>query len=70
MESCMGKSVMSGVMGFGMGGLFGMFMASVRYPPPLDQNSTNISPPILHPLTKNLPPLQNRCPTTPPTAPP
>ena len=30
MESCMGKSVMSGVMGFGMGGLFGMFMASVR----------------------------------------
>lgn len=31
MESCLGKSVMSGVMGFGMGGLFGMFMASVRY---------------------------------------
>lgn len=30
MESCLGKSVMSGVMGFGMGGLFGMFMASVR----------------------------------------
>lgn len=30
MESCMGKSVMSGVMGFGMGGIFGMFMASVR----------------------------------------
>lgn len=35
MESCFGKSVMSGVMGFGMGGLFGMFMASVRYPLPL-----------------------------------
>jgi hypothetical protein len=32
MESCFGKSVMSGVMGFGMGGLFGMFMASVRSP--------------------------------------
>jgi hypothetical protein len=32
MESCFGKTVMSGVMGFGMGGLFGMFMASVsRY---------------------------------------
>ena len=31
----MGKSVMSGVMGFGMGGLFGMFMASVRAPLPL-----------------------------------
>ena len=36
MESCLGKSVMSGVMGFGMGGLFGIFMASVRplLPPP------------------------------------
>lgn len=33
MESCFGKSVMSGVMGFGMGGIFGMFMASVRPPP-------------------------------------
>lgn len=30
MESCYGKSIMSGVMGFGMGGLFGLFMASVR----------------------------------------
>ena len=33
MESCFGKSAISGVMGFGMGGLFGMFMASVRSPP-------------------------------------
>lgn len=32
MESCAGKSVMSGVMGFGMGGVFGLFMASVRFP--------------------------------------
>lgn len=32
MESCFGKSVVSGVMGFGMGGLFGMFMASVSIP--------------------------------------
>lgn len=31
MESCYGKSIMSGVMGFGMGGLFGLFMASVRF---------------------------------------
>lgn len=30
MESCFGKAAVSGVMGFGMGGLFGMFMASVR----------------------------------------
>lgn len=29
MENCFTKSIMSGVMGFGMGGLFGMFMASV-----------------------------------------
>lgn len=30
MESCYAKTVMSGVMGFGLGGLFGAFMASVR----------------------------------------
>ncbi|RSL71185.1 Mitochondrial import inner membrane translocase subunit tim22 [Fusarium sp. AF-6] len=34
MESCYGKSVMSGVMGFGMGGVFGMFMASMSYDTP------------------------------------
>ncbi|KOS19580.1 Mitochondrial import inner membrane translocase subunit tim22 [Escovopsis weberi] len=34
MESCLGKSVMSGVMGFGMGGLFGLFMASMSYDTP------------------------------------
>ncbi|KAF7558047.1 hypothetical protein G7046_g5897 [Stylonectria norvegica] len=34
MESCAGKAVMSGVMGFGMGGLFGMFMASMSYDTP------------------------------------
>ncbi|KAI1173689.1 Tim17/Tim22/Tim23/Pmp24 family-domain-containing protein [Nemania sp. FL0916] len=34
MESCFGKSVISGVMGFGMGGLFGMFMASMSYDTP------------------------------------
>lgn len=30
MESCYAKTVMSGVMGFGLGGMFGAFMASVR----------------------------------------
>ncbi|KAF3811320.1 Mitochondrial import inner membrane translocase subunit tim22 [Colletotrichum gloeosporioides] len=34
MENCWTKSVMSGVMGFGMGGLFGMFMASMSYDTP------------------------------------
>jgi mitochondrial import inner membrane translocase subunit TIM22 len=40
MESCFGKSLMSGVMGFGMGGLFGMFMASVRQVPPPSSSPT------------------------------
>lgn len=31
METCYAKTVMSGVMGFGLGGIFGLFMASVRY---------------------------------------
>ncbi|ORY71583.1 Tim17/Tim22/Tim23/Pmp24 family-domain-containing protein [Pseudomassariella vexata] len=34
MESCFGKTAISGVMGFGMGGLFGMFMASMQYDTP------------------------------------
>ncbi|KAH6626880.1 Tim17/Tim22/Tim23/Pmp24 family-domain-containing protein [Chaetomium sp. MPI-SDFR-AT-0129] len=34
MESCYAKTVMSGVMGFGLGGLFGMFMASMAYDTP------------------------------------
>ncbi|KAH9989995.1 mitochondrial inner membrane translocase subunit Tim17/Tim22/Tim23/peroxisomal protein PMP24 [Xylariaceae sp. FL0662B] len=34
MESCFGKSALSGVLGFGMGGLFGMFMASMSYDTP------------------------------------
>ncbi|RDA92380.1 hypothetical protein CP533_4422 [Ophiocordyceps camponoti-saundersi (nom. inval.)] len=41
MESCIGKSVMSGVMGFGMGGLFGMFMASMSYDTPFGSPVTN-----------------------------
>ncbi|KAG7107937.1 Mitochondrial import inner membrane translocase subunit tim22 like protein [Verticillium longisporum] len=34
METCFAKGAMSGVMGFGMGGLFGMFMASMSYDTP------------------------------------
>jgi import inner membrane translocase subunit TIM22 len=30
MESCPGKTAVSGVMGFFLGGAFGLFMASVR----------------------------------------
>lgn len=32
MESCAGKTVMSGVMGFAIGGAFGLFMSSVCLP--------------------------------------
>ena len=35
MESCPSKLVISGVMGFGLGGMFGIFMSSMRYDTPL-----------------------------------
>lgn len=35
MESCPGKTVVSGVMGFGLGGVFGLFMSSVCPHPPI-----------------------------------
>ncbi|KEZ39629.1 hypothetical protein SAPIO_CDS9556 [Scedosporium apiospermum] len=34
MQNCFVKSAISGVMGFGMGGLFGLFMASMAYDTP------------------------------------
>ncbi|KAF2191807.1 mitochondrial import inner membrane translocase subunit tim22 [Zopfia rhizophila CBS 207.26] len=37
MESCLGKTVMSGVMGGGLGAMFGLFMASMRYDTPISQ---------------------------------
>ncbi|KAI2621751.1 mitochondrial inner membrane translocase subunit Tim17/Tim22/Tim23/peroxisomal protein PMP24 [Hypoxylon sp. NC1633] len=40
MESCFGKSAISGVMGFGMGGIFGMFMASMAYDTPFHTPGT------------------------------
>ncbi|KAM3534795.1 hypothetical protein MY4038_001876 [Beauveria bassiana] len=51
MESCIGKSVMSGVMGFGMGGLFGMFMASMSY----DTVGTSLAGNQAHQAIANLP---------------
>lgn len=35
MESCPSKLAIAGVMGFGLGGMFGVFMASMRYDTPL-----------------------------------
>jgi len=40
MESCPGKLAMSGVMGFGLGGVFGLFMSSMRYDTPMSTNAT------------------------------
>ncbi|KAL5116605.1 Mitochondrial import inner membrane translocase subunit tim22 [Pleosporales sp. CAS-2024a] len=37
MESCAGKTVMAGVMGGGLGAMFGLFMASMRYDTPMSQ---------------------------------
>ncbi|GAB7351102.1 hypothetical protein MBLNU459_g1567t1 [Dothideomycetes sp. NU459] len=34
MESCPAKTVISGTMGFGLGGAFGLFMSSMRYDAP------------------------------------
>ncbi|CAO1605939.1 MAG: hypothetical protein LQ349_002437 [Xanthoria aureola] len=45
MESCAGKTVMSGVMGFALGGAFGLFMSSMSYDTPLSaqgQQLTNL----------------------------
>lgn len=44
MESCYAKTVMSGVMGFGLGGMFGAFMASVRSSLPLPSTPSLLCP--------------------------
>src|SRR4051812_42120410 len=44
MESCPGKTAVSGVMGFALGGAFGLFMASVSF-------LFLFSHPLFHPLT-------------------
>ncbi|KAH8888721.1 Tim17-domain-containing protein [Thozetella sp. PMI_491] len=56
MESCYTKTVMSGVMGFGLGGLFGMFMASMAYDTPFHTAGagTNATPISSLPLRRQL----------------
>ncbi|KAK0727331.1 mitochondrial inner membrane translocase subunit Tim17/Tim22/Tim23/peroxisomal protein PMP24 [Lasiosphaeria miniovina] len=44
MESCYVKTAMSGVAGFGLGGLFGMFMASMAYDTPYHTAGAAVSP--------------------------
>lgn len=41
MTSCPGKSVFAGVTGFALGGVFGLFMASMAYDTPLSNPSLN-----------------------------
>ncbi|CDK28472.1 unnamed protein product [Kuraishia capsulata CBS 1993] len=44
MQSCPGKAAMSGVAGFGLGGFFGLFMASMAYDVPVGMTGvTHIS---------------------------
>ncbi|CAD0020879.1 unnamed protein product [Aureobasidium pullulans] len=43
MESCPAKTAMSGVMGFGLGGLFGLFMSSMRYDAPMTAGTDAIT---------------------------
>lgn len=43
MQSCPGKTAMSGVTGFGLGGFFGLFMASMAYDVPTGGAATHIS---------------------------
>lgn len=40
MESCPAKTVISGVMGFALGGVFGLFMASMQYDTPMHTSHT------------------------------
>lgn len=44
MESCVGKTVMAGVMGGGLGAMFGLFMASMRYDTPMGQPLATANP--------------------------
>lgn len=41
MQSCPGKTVTAGVMGFGLGGVFGLFMSSMSYDTAMGINEVN-----------------------------
>ncbi|ODQ68270.1 mitochondrial import inner membrane translocase subunit TIM22 [Nadsonia fulvescens var. elongata DSM 6958] len=43
MQSCPGKAAIAGVTGFGLGGVFGLFMASMAYDAPIGAGVTHIS---------------------------
>ncbi|KAF2746063.1 mitochondrial import inner membrane translocase, subunit Tim17/22 [Sporormia fimetaria CBS 119925] len=57
MESCLGKTVMAGVMGGGLGAMFGLFMASMRYDTPMSQPlPVNAAPGAAKPITASTAP--------------
>ncbi|KAF5874275.1 putative mitochondrial import inner membrane translocase subunit tim22 protein [Botrytis fragariae] len=63
MESCPGKTVVSGVMGFALGGAFGLFMASMQYDTPIHTSSTAAeitSLPLREQLKRGLKDMGNR----------
>lgn len=43
MESCPAKTAIAGVMGFGLGGMFGLFMSSMRYDTPMTTQGAEIA---------------------------
>ncbi|KAK0635237.1 Tim17/Tim22/Tim23/Pmp24 family-domain-containing protein [Bombardia bombarda] len=54
MESCYAKTAMSGVAGFGLGGLFGVFMASMAYDTPYHTAGAGQAPVSSLPLRQQL----------------
>lgn len=67
MEACFPKAIMSGVMGFALGGMFGMFMASVRLPIlyfTALSSSSHVLSAILSTQLTNI--ITHRCPMIPP----
>jgi import inner membrane translocase subunit TIM22 len=46
MESCYAKTAMAGVAGFGLGGMFGMFMASMAYDTPFQTSPGGQQTPV------------------------
>ncbi|KAF2734314.1 mitochondrial import inner membrane translocase, subunit Tim17/22 [Polyplosphaeria fusca] len=64
MESCIGKSAMAGVMGGGLGAMFGLFMASMRYDTPMSQPLPTTVPTVPKPATTGAAPAPAPSPLT------
>ncbi|KAI9740506.1 MAG: Mitochondrial import inner membrane translocase subunit tim22 [Cirrosporium novae-zelandiae] len=61
MESCAGKSVLSGGMGFALGGAFGLFMSSLSYDTPMTPQGQELSKlPVREQLRKGFKEMSSR----------